>query len=86
MYKLIMERTYMIHRTSTELDILYGSLIRTIGAASTVLLKNVNLALPLTSPKSIGVIGNGAGNSSKGINGCATCYRLLLRNIDQHAV
>ena len=44
-------------------------LIRTIGAASTVLLKNTNGALPLKAPKSIAVIGNGAGNSSRGPNG-----------------
>ncbi|KAG5650794.1 hypothetical protein H0H81_011028, partial [Sphagnurus paluster] len=44
-------------------------IIRTIGAASTVLLKNVNNALPLKSPKSIGIIGNGAGPGSKGPNG-----------------
>ncbi|KAL0950917.1 hypothetical protein HGRIS_007674 [Hohenbuehelia grisea] len=47
----------------------HGSLIRTIGAASTVLLKNKNSALPLKTPKSIGIIGNGAGASSRGING-----------------
>ena len=32
-------------------------LIRQIGAASAVLLKNVNNALPLSKPKSIGIIG-----------------------------
>ncbi|TDL28550.1 beta-glucosidase [Rickenella mellea] len=47
----------------------HGSLIRTIGAASTVLLKNVNNALPLNKPKSIGIVGNGAGPSSVGPNG-----------------
>lgn len=45
------------------------SLIRTIGAASTVLLKNTDNALPLVAPKTIAIIGNGAGNSSKGPNG-----------------
>ncbi|KAF8912865.1 beta-glucosidase [Gymnopilus junonius] len=40
-----------------------------IGAASAVLLKNVGNILPLKTPKSIGVIGNGASNSSRGPNG-----------------
>ena len=44
-------------------------MIREIGAASTVLLKNVDNTLPLVSPKTIAVVGNGAGNSSKGPNG-----------------
>ncbi|KAI0785996.1 beta-glucosidase [Abortiporus biennis] len=47
----------------------HKSLIRTIGDASTVLLKNQNGALPLNVAKSIAVIGNGATNSSKGPNG-----------------
>ncbi|KAK7694472.1 hypothetical protein QCA50_001658 [Cerrena zonata] len=47
----------------------HGSLIRTIDAASTVLLKNKNNALPLNKPKSLAVIGNGATVSSKGPNG-----------------
>lgn len=45
------------------------SLIRTIGAASTVLLKNENHALPLKAPASLAIVGNGATNSSKGPNG-----------------
>lgn len=44
--------------------------IRTVGAASTVLLKNSNKVLPLITPKSIGLIGNGAGPGSRGPNGC----------------
>ncbi|KAH9898580.1 beta-glucosidase [Cubamyces lactineus] len=47
----------------------HKDLIRTIDAAATVLLKNVNGALPLKAPKSIAVVGNGAGNSSRGPNG-----------------
>ncbi|KAG5648138.1 hypothetical protein DXG03_006092 [Asterophora parasitica] len=47
----------------------HKNLIRTVGAASTVLLKNVNNILPLASPKTIGIIGNGAGPSSRGPNG-----------------
>ncbi|RDX56051.1 beta-glucosidase [Lentinus brumalis] len=47
----------------------HKNVIRTIGAASTVLLKNEGGALPLHALKTIAVIGNGAGNSSKGPNG-----------------
>ncbi|KAL0950918.1 hypothetical protein HGRIS_007675 [Hohenbuehelia grisea] len=47
----------------------HKDLIRTIDAASTVLLKNEKNALPLKAPKSIAIIGNGAGPSSKGPNG-----------------
>ena len=47
----------------------HADLIRTIGAASTVLLKNNNNALPLNKPKSIGIIGNGAGSNPNGPNG-----------------
>ncbi|KAG8713760.1 hypothetical protein FRC08_012855 [Ceratobasidium sp. 394] len=49
----------------------HGTLIRTIGAASTVLLKNKNSALPLKTPSTIGVVGNDAGPNSQGINGCS---------------
>nr|AAC26489.1 cellulose-binding beta-glucosidase [Phanerodontia chrysosporium] len=46
----------------------HASLIRTIGAASQILLKNVNSALPLKKPKTIGIIGNGAGSNPNGPN------------------
>ncbi|THH02894.1 hypothetical protein EW026_g96 [Hermanssonia centrifuga] len=46
----------------------HGSLIRQIDAASTVLLKNTNSALPLKAPKSIGIIGNDAGSNPNGPN------------------
>ncbi|KAJ7643791.1 glycoside hydrolase family 3 protein [Roridomyces roridus] len=45
-------------------------LIREIGKASTVLLKNVGGALPLRKLTSIGIIGNGSGPNSRGLNGC----------------
>lgn len=45
-----------------------SSLIRQIDAASTVLLKNTNSALPLKAPKSIGIIGNDAGSNPNGPN------------------
>jgi len=47
----------------------HATLIREIGAASTVLLKNVGGILPLNKPKTIAIVGNGAGPSSKGPNG-----------------
>ncbi|KAF7371297.1 Beta-glucosidase [Mycena sanguinolenta] len=47
----------------------HATLIRQIDAASTVLLKNTNGALPLKAPKTIAIVGNGATNSSKGPNG-----------------
>ncbi|EFP74047.2 uncharacterized protein PGTG_00003 [Puccinia graminis f. sp. tritici CRL 75-36-700-3] len=48
-------------------------LIREIGAASTILLKNFNHTLPLRSPKelkTVVVIGSDAGDNPKGINSC----------------
>ncbi|KAK7058250.1 hypothetical protein VNI00_001881 [Paramarasmius palmivorus] len=48
----------------------HKELIREIAAASTVLLKNVDQTLPLQKPGSIGIIGNGAGPNSRGINSC----------------
>ncbi len=44
----------------------HNVLIRKLGAASTVLLKNVNKTLPLISPKSIAVFGNDASEDSQG--------------------
>jgi beta-glucosidase len=44
----------------------HSSLVREIGAASTVLLKNVDNILPLKSPRRIAVFGNDAADSSNG--------------------
>ncbi|KAJ7274090.1 glycoside hydrolase family 3 protein [Mycena rebaudengoi] len=44
-------------------------LIRELGQASTVLLKNTKSALPLKKPSTIGIIGNGAGAAARGPNG-----------------
>ena len=44
----------------------HNILIRELGAASTVLLKNVNNALPLKAPKSVAVFGNDAGEDTQG--------------------
>lgn len=48
----------------------HGDLIRNIGARSTVLLKNVNGALPLSSPKFVAVVGQDAGPNLNGPNSC----------------
>jgi len=49
----------------------HGSLIRQMGAASTVLLKNTNNALPLTGKEKLtAVFGNDAGDNPNGPNGC----------------
>ena len=45
----------------------HAKLIRELGAAGTVLLKNTNNALPLKSPKNIGVFGNDAGDITDGL-------------------
>ena len=49
----------------------HKDLIRQIGGASTVLLKNENNALPLSKPKSIAVIGNDAHDNPDGPNACS---------------
>ncbi len=45
----------------------HAQLIRELGAAGTVLLKNVNNALPLKTPKNVGVFGNDAGDITIGL-------------------
>lgn len=45
----------------------HAKLIREIGAAGAVLLKNVNNTLPLTIPMNIGVFGNDAGDLTDGL-------------------
>ena len=49
----------------------HGNLIRQMGAASTVLLKNTNNVLPLTGKEKLtAVFGNDAGDNPAGPNGC----------------
>ncbi|KIP12629.1 glycoside hydrolase family 3 protein [Phlebiopsis gigantea 11061_1 CR5-6] len=48
----------------------HASLIRTIGAASTVLLKNTGGVLPLNKPRTVAVIGDGARSNPNGPNSC----------------
>lgn len=45
----------------------HSASIRELGAAGTVLLKNVNKTLPLKAPKTIGVFGNDAGDLTNGL-------------------
>ncbi|SJL05953.1 related to Probable beta-glucosidase L [Armillaria ostoyae] len=47
----------------------HKNVIRAIGQASTVLLKNSQGALPLSTPRTLAVIGSGARNSTLGPNG-----------------
>jgi hypothetical protein len=48
----------------------HAKLIREIGGASTVLLKNVNNVLPLKKPRSVAVIGEDAHDNPAGPNAC----------------
>jgi len=48
----------------------HAALIREIGGASTVLLKNTNNALPLNRPQSVAVIGEDAHDNPDGPNSC----------------
>ncbi|KAK9235318.1 glycosyl hydrolase family 3 N terminal domain-containing protein [Lipomyces kononenkoae] len=45
----------------------HAQLIRELGAAGTVLLKNIDGTLPLNAPKTIGVFGNDAGDLTDGL-------------------
>lgn len=47
----------------------HAEIIRKVGAASTILLKNENGTLPLRKPKSIAMIGSDAGPPIRGPNG-----------------
>ncbi|KAH7377525.1 beta-glucosidase 2 precursor [Cadophora sp. MPI-SDFR-AT-0126] len=60
-------RNYTLNGTrSRDVRADHGALIRKHGAESTVLLKNVNNALPLKSPKIISVFGNDASEDTQG--------------------
>ena len=45
----------------------HAELIRELGAAGVVLLKNTNNALPLKTPKNVGIFGNDAGDITVGL-------------------
>src|SRR5271156_2995122 len=50
----------------------HAAVIREVGRASTVLLKNTNNALPLTGQeRQVAIIGEDAGSNSYGANGCS---------------
>lgn len=49
----------------------HAKLIREIGGASTVLLKNTKGALPLNKPRSIAIIGEDAHDNPAGVNSCS---------------
>ena len=49
----------------------HAQIIRAVGSNSIVMLKNVNNTLPLSAPKQIAVIGEDAGPSMYGPNGCS---------------
>lgn len=49
----------------------HADIIRKVGANSIIMLKNTNNTLPLKSPKQIAIIGEDAGQSLYGPNGCS---------------
>lgn len=62
--------------TETSVDVRsnHSVHIRKLGAAGTVLLKNVNGTLPLKSPKNVAVLGNAAGEITNGLYPQSTNY------------
>ncbi|KAK9350900.1 glycosyl hydrolase family 3 N terminal domain-containing protein [Lipomyces doorenjongii] len=59
--------TFKIGIANVDVRQTHAQLIRELAAAGTVLLKNVDNALPLKAPKTIGVFGNDAGDSTNGV-------------------
>ena len=49
----------------------HADVIRSVGANSIILLKNLNGTLPLNKPKQLAIIGEDAGQSSYGPDGCS---------------
>ncbi|KAL8948156.1 MAG: hypothetical protein Q9222_005633 [Ikaeria aurantiellina] len=67
----VVEEAYGLINEHVDVRDEHGTLIRQIGSASTVLLKNNNSALPLTGrEKFTAVFGNDAGDNPYGPNGC----------------
>lgn len=62
--------------TTADVDVRgnHSALVRELGAAGTVLLKNINNALPLKAPKRIGIFGNAAGDLTTGPYYLSTNY------------
>lgn len=60
-------RNFVLNGTrSRDVRANHDIIIRELGAAATVMLKNVNNTLPLKSPKSIGIFGNDASQDTEG--------------------
>ena len=59
----------------------HKNLIRQIGAASTVLLKNKNSALPLKKPRTLALVGSDAAVNPAGPNACADRGCNIVRNL-----
>ncbi|OCL12415.1 glycoside hydrolase family 3 protein [Glonium stellatum] len=60
----------------------HASLIRELGSAGTVLLKNINNTLPLKMPKNIGVLGNDAADFSAGMYSLNLLAGIVAGNYD----
>lgn len=69
-YLVGQDQGYPAINLNTDVQSDHKNLIREIGAASTVLLKNSRNVLPLKAPKSIAIIGSGAGANGLGPNSC----------------
>lgn len=67
-YLLGQDKNYPKVNLNASVQADHKTLIREIGAASTVLLKNTNKTLPLESPSTIAVIGSDAGSNPDGAN------------------
>ncbi|KAG8870801.1 hypothetical protein FRB97_009365 [Tulasnella sp. 331] len=69
-YLLGQDENYPKVNLNASVQANHKTLIREIGGASTVLLKNTGKTLPLGSPSTIAVIGNDAGTNPAGPNSC----------------
>ncbi|KAK5217525.1 hypothetical protein LTR72_009642 [Exophiala xenobiotica] len=58
---------FTLGATNVDVRDSHAQLIRELGSAGTVLLKNVNNTLPLTAPQTMGVFGNDAGDVVDGL-------------------
>lgn len=58
-----------VHNLHIDVEGEHWRLVREIGAAGAVLLKNTNGALPLQAPRSVVLVGSDAGNGAMGANG-----------------
>lgn len=56
------------NKANVDVRASHGQSVREFAAAGTVLLKNVNDALPLKGPKHVGIFGNDAGDFTNGMS------------------